>query len=296
MNGTVQLPIRDTIRSVYAFLWENRNDLFRMIAAPVLVLSIFGAVVAAVTPELPAPAEAPTTQADAPEIRQIRINPSAMVLFAASMMFYVMFAVAWHRRFLQSAEQPTIWSALRWDARKTRFLVRSLMISLILVAVALPAVIILSIIGGTVAGVSAVSGADQKAVPGLVVLLGTLALAGLVLMVNCRVSLWLPATAVDDKLTLLETWAIGQGNTWQLAAIFILCIAPCVLFFMIIDAIVQAVAIGSGMGDTLTFQLVGALARNFANYIFIAAGVSALSICYRQLRHPPTSPGMPYYM
>jgi hypothetical protein len=280
-----KLAIRDSILEVLGFLWTNRPDLFRMIAAPVLALSVINTAVAALLPK----PETPTTGL------QTAATISTALLIGVSFVFYVMFAVAWHRRCLKPEEQTTIWTALRWDKRKTQFMTRSLVIAIILITVAVSVGVIVTIVGGGIGLVSTVgTGATGKAVPTLLGAIGTLIIVVLVFLMNSRLALWLPAAAVDDNLTLMETWVLARGNTWRIFAVVLLASAPGILFFFVVDMAVKVATQSLGMGDTLTFRLIASLALNLANYIVIAIGVSALSTVYRELRHP-TSPGMPYY-
>lgn len=281
-----KLAIRDSILHVLGFLWTNRPDLFRMIAAPVLALSVINTAATALVPK----PETPTTEI------QTAAAISTALLIGVSFIFYVMFAVAWHRRCLKPEEQTTIWTALRWDQRKTQFTIRSLIIGVILMGAAITVGVFVAILGSGIGMVSTVgTGAEGKAIPAVLGAVGTLIIAVLVLLVNSRLALWLPAAAVDDNLTLMETWVLARGNTWRIFAIVLLASAPGILFFFVVDMVIKAAAQALGMGDTLTFRLIASLALNLANYIVIAIGVSALSTIYKELRHP-TSPGMPYYM
>lgn len=281
-----KLAIRDTILEVLGFLWANRLDLFRMIAAPVLALSMINTAATALTPK----PETPTTEL------QGAATFSAMLLIGVSFVFYVMFAVAWHRRCLKPEEQTTIWTALRWDKRKSQFTIRSFAIGLILLAVAVTVGVFVAIIGGSIGFVSTVgTGAEGKAIPTALGTIGGLIIAVMVLLMNSRLAMWLPAAAVDDNLTLMETWVLARGNTWRIFAVVLLSSAPGILFFFVVDMAVKLVAQSLGMGDTLTFRLIASLALNLANYVVIAIGVSALSTIYRELRRP-NSPGMPYFM
>lgn len=281
-----KLAIRDSILDVLGFLWTNRPDLFRMIAAPVLALSVINTAIAALLPK----PETPTTEL------QSAATFSTALLIGVSFIFYVMFAVAWHRRCLKPEEQTTIWTALRWDKRKTQFMTRSLVIAIILIAVAVSVGVLVTIVGGGIGIVSTVgTGIEGNAVPTLLGAAGTLVIVIFVFLMNSRLALWLPAAAVDDNLTLLETWVLARGNTWRIFAVVLLSSAPGILFFFVVDMAIKIATQSLGMGDTLTFRLIASLALNLANYIVIAIGVSALSTVYRELRHP-VSPGMPYYM
>ena len=285
MSGTNVLFIRETTIKVYQFLWESRRDLLAMITVPVLALSLLSVAAGLAVPR------------DATTAEQVGAGGmlATIAVLIVSTLFYVMFAVAWHRRCLKPQEQTTIMTALKWDPRKTRFLFRSLAIAVVLLSVALPVAIILSILGGSIAFFSTVGGADQKAVPTTLIFFATIIIGGLFMLINGRLSLWLPAAAVDEPSTMLEAWNLGQGNTWRLAGIILLACAPGFLFFLVADGMVRGFSQVAGIGGSLTYTLFATLILNLANYIVIASGVSAVSFCYRQLR-PTHTPGMPYVM
>ena len=285
MSGNNALLIRETTINVYRFLWESRRDLIAMITVPVLALSLVNVAARLVVPR------------DATAAEQIGTGGflATFVVLIISTLFYVVFAVAWHRRCLLPQEQTTIMTALKWDPRKSRFLMRSLAIAVVLLSVALPLAIIYSIVGGAFAAFSTVGGVDQKAIPEFLLAVGTALFFGLFLLVNSRLALWLPAAAVDEPLSMLEAWNLGQGNTWRLAAIMVLACAPGFLFLLVANQIVFGFAQVEALGVSLTYTLFAALVLNLANYIVIASGVSAVSFCYRQLR-PAHTPGMPFVM
>lgn len=286
MNERIALPVGDIIVETYKFLLNNSRDLLALIGLPVLVLSVLAVVINIFIVETPVPGqEAPGS-----------FYFGQFIMIVASAVFYVMFAVAWHRRCLKPAEQTTIWAALRWDRRKSLFLSRFIAINLIVGIAALPVLLISTIMAGMVAGVSAVSGAAEG--PELPFgLLAIVALATLLpaFMLNARLALWLPATALDKRLTLVEAWQAGDGRSWQLFAIFLLTMVPgFVLLIFVVSTLVSAGA-ALGIAGTLTFALVKGLAATFINYLTIAAGVSGLSFAYKRL-HPPHQPGMPFFM
>lgn len=284
----MKLPIRDTTFEVFQFLWENRLDLLRMSAAPVFALSIFHLIL----PVLFAgytPVEGETANLSGKNVLGL------ILAVALPTIFYVMFAVAWHRRCLKSEEQTTILTALRWDRRKTLFLLRFFLISILSLVAVLPVLVIGSIVGFFTAAGMATGGVGGPATGVLMQQVAKMVLVVAVMLVQVRLSLLLPATALDQKLTLMETWVMGRGNSWRLFAVLIMSIAPAMVVLILVASAINGLAQGTGLGDTLTFQFVVRLIFNMAYYIVIAASVSALSISYRKLRQTP-SPGMPYQM
>lgn len=284
----MKLPIRDTIFEVFQFLWENRLDLLRMSAAPVFALSIFHIILPALF------AGYTPVEGEKPNLSGMNIL-GLFLAVALPTVFYVMFAVAWHRRCLKSEEQTTILTALRWDQRKTLFLFRFFMISILSLVAVLPIVVIGAIVGFPTMTGMAVSGVGGPTTGMLMQQLAKTALIIAVMLVQVRLSLILPATAIDQKLTLMEAWVMGRGNSWRLFAVLIMSVAPAMVVLILVASAIGGLAQGTGLGGTLTFQFVVRLIFNMAYYVVIAASVSALSISYRKLRHTP-SPGMPYHM
>ena len=285
MSGHTLLPVGDIVTESYRFLWDNRRDLLRLVGLPVLALSILGIAIGVfIGGRPPAGAEVPATY-----------YFGRILLIAASMAFYVMFAVAWHRRCLKPAQQQTIWTALRWDQRKSLFLVRSLAIGLMVGGAALTIFLISVILSALVAGVSAVGGVTGQALPSGLVTIVTLVTLVPALLLNARLAVWLPAAAIDEPTTLSDAWQAGNARSWRLFAILLLMTAPGVVLFMFALSLTGLAGNALGITGTLTFALINSLAATFINYLTIAAGVSGLSMAYKRLR-PPHDPGMPFLM
>lgn len=286
MNGLQSLPVGDTVADTYRFLWTNRRDLLRLAALPVLTLSI---LVVAITFGL---GGEPLEEGK----KSAAFTIGEVLLVIASTVFYVMFAVAWHRRCLRPEEQLTIWTALRWDHRKTRFLVRSIAVGLIVAAMALAILLVASIVAAVVGGgATLISGLGGKTVPRGLITIVTLATIIPALLLNARLALWLPAAAVDDPMTLPEVWQTGDGKSWRLFSILAMVSAPGILLFIVAVPVLAHTGAAIGVGGTLTFALLKSLVATFINYLVIAAGVSGLSLTYRRLR-PPSGPGMPFFI
>jgi hypothetical protein len=285
MNSPNQLPIGETVAETYKFLWNNRRDMLRLIGLPVLALSILTVAFSLITGGNPPPAEEPSATH----------YIGQFLLIVASTVFYVMFAVAWHRRCLQPSEQLTIWTALRWDHRKTRYLFRFVVIGLIVAMAALTVFLISSIVGGVVGGVSAFGGIEGKTLPQGLVMIVTFVTLVPALLLNARLAIWLPPAALDRPMTLPEAWQAGDAKSWRLFAILFMVSAPGVFVFLVVLSLMGSLGAALGVVGTLTFALVQSLAATFINYLTIAAGVSGLSMAYKRLR-PPHDPGMPYFM
>jgi len=283
MNDQVTLSVSDMAVKVYQFLWEARTDLLRIAAVPVLLLSILVVVMRTVLADQPAPSD-----------QQLRIGLPHIILWFASIVFYVMFAVACHRRCLKSDEASTIWTAIRWDRRKSRYLLRWMLAGVFAAISAAPVLILILIIAPTAAGFSSLAGGGGGASGGIVVF-GVIGMAIIISLVNGRLALWLPPAAIDEELNLAAAWILGAGNTWRLFGIFLLSMAPGMLVLTLVNSAMDFLGKTFGLTDSLSYLFILALTTNAAHYVVVAATVIALSLCYQELRRP-VGPGMPFHM
>lgn len=113
-------------------------------------------------------------------------------------------AVACHRLVLLGPTPATLAPKLQWGWRETRFLGWVSALAAIFVAVRLVSLFV-------VANVPNVASGWLKAADYLSFVLGTYVLA--------RLSLVLPATAVEEKTNLKEAWTQSAGNGWRLALV-----------------------------------------------------------------------------
>ena len=266
-----KLPVWEIVKETYAFLWAARRDLVAIASVPVLGLTILNTLM---TEVFGAPGMFTEFQSRAGSDGYLAwpINIIAVAI-------YVMFAVAWHRRYLVSGEQMTVWTALRWDARKTRFLLR------LIGATILGSLIMLVPMALIALGVStAVHMGGNSSVADSIVAGAATGIAGLVLLylIYARLYLWLPAAAVDDPTGLHGLWRLGRGNTWRLFWIAVAVGLP-FWFFAIIWIGLPAFIVEPG----LTMRLIVHLLSQATGYLGIAITVATLSICYRRLKDAP---------
>ncbi len=107
--------------------------------------------------------------------------------------------------------------------------------------------------------------------------------------------MWFPSTAVDHRMSLRECWAFSRGNGWRLAVIFFLAVFPLAIPVGLIGLFWLDMVFRTGLVGSLTMHLILALVQNAIGFIGTAAGVSALSIAYRELMaaaSPPTAAGV----
>jgi hypothetical protein len=101
--------------------------------------------------------------------------------------------------------------------------------------------------------------------------------------VYARLSVWLPAVALDQTLSLGQVWALTRGNGWRLLAIIVLVTIPIGIILIPITVVMNFAAGTAPDYGPLTSGLVQNLMVQFLSYIYIALGISALSVCYARL-------------
>ena len=284
-----RLPIRDTLLDVFKFLWTARRDLLLMAAIPVVGLTIYQVVMTDLLgvndPAAPVVGGAPATFSD------------VVILYLPSLVLYIMFAVAWHRRYLMHGESSAVWSALRWDPRKLKFLWHFLLITMIAGAVVAVPIVMLTIFGVVLNFAAAATATATEVSPPVDVntLSSVIGVAAgiMTMIVYLRLSLWLPATAVDAPFSLLESWRLGRGNSLRI--FIVACGAEIGLW---VFAVILNFVFGSLPTSIITMHLIVALIENTLAYAVLAAGIAAISICYERLlariANDPMYSGMPF--
>jgi hypothetical protein len=198
----------------------------------------------------------------------------------------IAFAVAWHRAVLLE-ETPGFIGALRFGRREWRFLFYSWGIGLVVAGIAVAVVLILLFLGRIIL--------QGQSIEDLPLLIKAASLAWVVVIVLIlgiplvRLTLGLPAIAVDEPSGVWgRAWRRGAGNGLRLVGGAFLCVGPITLVavfanlvqgFMVILAHRDGGAAIIGSAGEIVFLIVMYLAR----YLGIAAGVSFLSLSYRQL-------------
>jgi predicted neutral ceramidase superfamily lipid hydrolase len=191
----------------------------------------------------------------------VRMFFGTVVNWLAGFALYTVFAVAWHRRTLVGPE-ATIGAALRWGRRQWRFfrrlvfLIVNLMVLMFLLAILLMA-----------------------AVPIAPVLSALLIAIGLI---YARVALVLPATATDKPMSVAESAKLTKGNSWRMfLAVVVLPLAVMLIGGLLV--LILAAPLAGFIGSSMTARFLVSLVAQTVNYIGFAAGITALSLAYRQL-------------
>ena len=180
---------------------------------------------------------------------------SAVVLLVAILFIVSWVAVAWHRYVLKE-EMPGLLPPLRTDL-VWPYLGRSILIALILILAAIP----LGIVFGLVAG-----GTQSVTVASVLGLLMALALG----WIGTRLSLVLPARAVERPMTFGESWAATAPAT---SAIFVVVLILALINFVL----------GSLFTLILGDNFVSGLLSLVVQWFITMLGLSVLTTLYGHL-------------
>lgn len=254
----------------WQFCRDNRRDLLHIAAVPVVVLAILGALHQYWITGSPNPLFAGKPAQDDPGME----TAASMAFLLISIMFHVMFAVAWHRRYLLPAERVTVATALKWDRRKFRYLLIFLALSILCT---LP--IVIWIIIADPAGVNGPPpiGAGSMSLF-LICLIASI-------FIYLRLVLVLPAAALGVRSGLADAWRLSRGYALRLLLITVVPVLATLLLTLLMASgmlpLSQAIA---EHGGQLTGNFLFALASHSVSYAGVAFGVSALSIAFAGLR------------
>ena len=271
-----RVPVFKTVLGAYAFVWQARKDFVSLAIPLVVMLAIVGALYGWLWPPLFA-----TTPEEIEAAMANRWGGAMLVglLFAAIYVaVFIMFAVAWHRRYLVPDELTTVRAALRWGWRQTRFLLLTIAVGLIAALAYAVSLTVVSLIGGLL-----LRDQGQTAIGGLAFAALVIAAGLLALSIYGRLSMWFPSTAVDHRMSLRACWAFSRGNGWRLALIIVLVTIPFLVLMLVVYVPLAFAMLGTGLFSSLTLQFLVSLVQLAISFIGTAAGVSALSIAYAEL-------------
>jgi hypothetical protein len=95
--------------------------------------------------------------------------------------------------------------------------------------------------------------------------------------------MWLPAAALEQKMTLQEALVLTKGNGGQLAAILILTAITSGILDILAKGLISYASLSLGTVGVLTQSLLTNFALYLITYAGTAIGISALSIGYQKL-------------
>jgi hypothetical protein len=200
---------------------------------------------------------------------------------------YTLFGVAWHRvTLLQGMEVPSLFPS--WTARHWRFMGYAMALT----GIAYLLWVLVFVTMAKIWGGQQIDAARGALLP----LLGIAAL-GILVFLTMRISFVFPATAVDERYTLRDSWSHTSGQTLRLAATLFVTAMPIMILLMIANGIVSSAVLsgastlpeGSTHEEALTHLMeenmgtliVAQIVFSVFSYILMALMVSAISIAFR---------------
>lgn len=277
------LTLFASLGTAYRFLWNERRDLFAYAFLPVLLVSFVQIAGLWATgdwqlhfepPAPPAPAEpgAPAVTIDFADV-----DPTHLMAFiangVAAFVAYVMFAVAWFRRYLIGPEGMTVGAAMRWGPRQWRFIAKFFM----LIGLVLLLGFLITGPINLLTSVNPTLGIFGRAV----IVVGTL-------LITARLLLILPAAAVDRKFGFRDAGNVTRGKSWYMLGIYLFSLLPALFALVIVAQLMAGLAI-SLSGPSLSFLFVVLLVQQAIMFVAIASQVTALAEAFRQLAPPPAA-------
>jgi hypothetical protein len=157
-----------------------------------------------------------------------------------------------------------IWHCYLWQRRHSLFLWLNIKIFLLIILM------------GSLAFLVTLASALFAPIVGVIMII-------FVTVCYARFSMWLPAAALDKKMTLLESLVLTRGNGGRLAAILILTGIVAGILDGIATHLISYASISLGIIGTLTQNLLTNLALYLIMYAGMAIGITALSIGYKKL-------------
>lgn len=255
-----KLELGEILNLAFRDVWDGRGDFLALAAMPVVILAIFSGVLTLFAGPIMLPE--PVVQSDDPaQVPAVAGGVLARLLAETGAQFALtaLFAVAWHRRYLVPSETPTALHAVKWEPRKARYLFRLIGIFLAAILVSIPAALLGGILGG----------GNQALILAVVI--------GVSIPVICRLTLSLPAVAVDDDPSFGRAWALGKGSTLQLMGLVILPVAMTQIAVVLVVQPLIGVMAGFGVAASVTGHFLATLlagAVGFAGFAVLTTGLS----------------------
>lgn len=270
MSNATNLQAVAAVKNSFVDVLANIRGFLELAGLPILATSILSVFFGSIVTTMSQPDQAGAAEPVSASFQLLALMGSIFTLALS-----LMFMVAWYRRYLSADPTETGWKALRWNAIRSRFLLRMLMIGGIMILTIVMGLVFLQSILGAVG------------LPPTAVLLACLLIA---LAINGRLILILPATAVDNTLSLRESWTLTRGMTGRMMLIILLPVVPVVLVILGATSFfgqesMEGYLTGrSQVSSTLTGSFVFALLRESLAYAWYAVQVGAIADAYRQIK------------
>lgn len=231
------LLVQPLVIETYRLLWARRDDLIRLGLAPTLA-SFLLAIVATGLP----------------------LDGTMLVIWLANLLPLTLFTVNWYRLSLLGPAASAPGLGLTWEGRKTRFLIVNLLLVIgIVLALAVPAVVI--------------NGLLQQSVPGYAAMIA-LMLVGFYLYL--RLGLVLPAITVDHPYRLAQSWRDTVGCGFQLLVATVAAVLP----ILVVQQIFFALALGIGLVSAAPYAV--AFLGTVPTYVWSAAATTMIALVFRR--------------
>ena len=270
----MKLAVVSTILAAFKFCWFHRTQFYFLALPAIIILAILSTLVTTFFPYTSQHAfgfklfgehivnskEALSYSYDGSPWRSL----ADLFLFFLMAGFFPLYSVAWHRFFLIPKADLNILDCYLWQARHSLFLWSNIKIFLLIIPIGGLALLLTlaSVVFAPIVGI---------------------AMIFFVSVCYARFSMWLPAAALDKKMTFQEAFVLTKGNGGQLAAILVLT--------GIVAGILDGMATSLIAYASISLKIVGMLTQNlltnFALYLIMyagmAVGITALSMGYQQL-------------
>ena len=257
----IPLPVLDTIRAAYAFVWRERRQFWQLTLPPLVILSILSALVqwgTVFTSETLDGVKALTVQ------RSGWVGVLSFGLMLLNIWIWISYSVAWHRSYLLPQVRTSAVESYRLHGRQVRFFWTSFKIFMLMT----PGLLIVPLV------------ATFAATGVLILTLGILAYG----YIYGRILIRLPAIAVDDQMTFRDAWAVSEGNGFRLLGVVVGVALPFIVLSLPALILMGPLGVAAGAAKFLTVGLIGNLIIEFFSFIGLATSISALSIAYGSLR------------
>lgn len=270
MSNATNLQAIVAVKNSFVDILTNVRKFLELAGLPILVTSILSVFFGSILTTMGS--SDPTAMA---EPVPVPFQLLALIGSVFTLALSLMFMVAWYRRYLSADLTETGWQALRWNAIRSRFLLRMLMIGGIMILTIVMGLTFLQSILGAVG------------FPPAAVLLSCLLIA---LALNGRLILILPATAIGNTLTLRESWNLTRGLTGRMVLVLLLPVLPVIMVVLGATSFfgqehMEGYLTGqSQFSSTLTGSFLFALLRESLAYAWYAVQVGAIADAYRQIK------------
>jgi len=289
-----KLPVYLTIGEAYRFVAGQFSALLAYIIVPIFVSSLLSAATtfSAILRLgginfVPGVYIYPNLHGQLPQLFELSSAFVAVPLsiFLAILYFatYVLFAVAWHRRYLVGPDLTSSSEIFIWRHRHMRFMWKGILLYILFVL----AVSLAWFAVGAAAGAILTSvGVSIAQPPGIIIQLAIMAIvAGIpTALLLSSVLLVFPAAAIDKtNIGIFASRHITRGHVWRITFIMFGIWIPFAILNWGFDKLFLLPDILEYWIGSLGLGFVVILIKNVIAFLTAAIGVSALSIIYRRL-------------